>query len=162
MNDTEKPQLINPAICSTKVVAEILGCSTQHIRNLRQAGEVHEVARGKYDLKDVARYLMKASRENMSEFQRAKLENERQKIRRQRLVNDAAEGLTVPVEEAQVFIHGYTTELIQFLEAAKKSAGAHLNNDTRKKFYQKIADARAALAAKLETYRGNTGGTSGT
>lgn len=142
--------------CPTKVVAMVMDCSVQHIYNLRKAGELPEVSKGKYDLVVVGKYMLKNSRENMSEFQRAKLENEREKIRRQKIQNDEADGLLVPIEDVEVFIHGYTTKLIQFLEAAKKSAGALLDNDTRKKFYKKIANARTELANDLETYRDNT------
>jgi len=157
MTDKKPVSIPDISKCSTKTVAEILDCSTQHIRNLRKSGEIHETARGKYDLAEVAKYLMKNSRENMSEFQRAKLENEREKIRRQKIANDEADGLLVPIDDVQVFIHGYTTFLIQSLEAAKKSAGALVDASTRKKLYQKIADARAELADKLETFRGDTG-----
>lgn len=156
MNDKEPIPLADIHKTPTKLVAQIMDCSVQHIYNLRKAGELHETAKGKYDLHEVARYMLKNSRENMSEFQRAKLENEREKIRRQKIQNDEADGLLVPIEETQVFIHGYTTKLIQFLEAAKKSAGAHLDAATRKKFYKKIADARTELANDLEAHRGNT------
>lgn len=148
----KKPTLIDIKLCPTKVAAEVFGCSGQHLRDLVKAGEITQTGRGKYDLADIARYKAQSNAADMSDLQKAKLKSEQEKARRQKLQNDEADNYLIRSEQVADFLNGYTGEWIKFYESAKKSTGAELDNETRKKFFKKLDDGRAALARKLKAW----------
>ena len=156
---SDKKNLIDPTLCSAKVTAEIFGCTPQHLGNLKRKGEIKQTGRGKYDLREVATYMLQANTADMSDLQKAKLDSEQQKARRQKLQNDEAAGDLIRSSEVAEFLHGYTSEMLNFYEGAKKSTGAELDNDTRKKFFKKLDDGRTAMARKLQAWVADSLGT---
>lgn len=147
-----KTTTIEVELCSTKVAAEIFGCSGQHLRDLAKSGEVSQTGRGKYDLRELAQYMLQANKADLSEMQKARLKNEEQKARKHKLQNDELDKKLIRAEEVDIFLRGYTGEIIQFYEAVKKKTGAMLNNETRKKFFKAHEDQRTILADKLAAW----------
>ena len=147
-----KNELIDPGLCSTKAAAEIFGCSGQHLRDLAKAGEIKQTARGKYSLREVAAYMMQANKADMSDLQKAKLKSQQEKARRQTMQNDETAKQLIRVDEVRYFLHGFTSEMIRFVEALKKRTGATLDNETRKKFFRALEAERSEMSGKLQTW----------
>jgi len=156
---SDKKNLIDIGVCPAKVAAEVFGCTPQHLGNLKRKGEINQTGRGKYDLRELAAYMLQANTADMSDLQKAKLDSEQQKARRQKLQNDESAGDLIRSSEVAEFLNGYTGEWINFYEAAKKSTGADLDNETRKKFFKKLDEGRAGLARKLQAWVAHSLGT---
>lgn len=152
----KKNTTVEVELCPTNMAAEIFGCSGQHLRDLVKQGEISQTGRGKYDLREVAQYMLQANKADMSEMQKAKLKGEREKARKTKLENDENDKMLIRAEEVVTFVHGYTGELIQFVEALKKKTGALLDNETRNKFFKAHEQERSALAEKLKAWISDT------
>lgn len=152
----KKNTAVEVELCPTKVAAEIFGCSGQHLRDLVKQGEITQTGRGKYDLREVAQYMLQANKADMSEMQKAKLKGEREKARKTKLENDENDKLLIRASDVYTFTHGYTGELIQFVEALKKKTGALLDNETRIKFFKAHEQGRTAMAQKLQAWVSDT------
>ena len=148
----KKQKPIDYRACPSKITAEIFGCSVQHLGQLKLKGEIKQVSRGKYDLRQVAEYFLQNQKTSLTDLQKAKLKSEQEKARRQKLANDETEGLLIKSTDVADFLNGFTGEVFNFYESAKKSTGADLTNDARKKFFEKLDHARTALASKLEAW----------
>ena len=148
----KKQKPIDYTACTAKVTAEIFGCSVQHLGQLKLKGEIKQVSRGKYDLRQVAEYFLQNQKTSLTDLQKAKLKCEQEKARSQKLANDETDGLLIRSTDVADFLNGFTGEIFKFYESAKKSTGAELTHDNRKKFFEKLDHARAALAKKLEAW----------
>lgn len=134
----------------------MFGCSLQHLRNLKRTGEISDAGRGKYNLYEVAKYMLQANVADMTDLQKARLDRELEGARAAKRENDLADGLLVPVADIEIFLNGYTGEWVRFINSIRKSTGALLNNEQRKEFYRKHENALTTMADKLKTYRDNS------
>lgn len=153
-NTPAKP--VDIAKCPTAATATIFGCSAQHLRNLTAKGAIKQTARGKYDLAEVAAYMMQANEADMAPIQKAKLDTELEKARRQKRLNDEEAGKLVPVEAVREFAYGYTGELVQMLESIKKTSTALIPASQRPAFNEKFDHARTQLAKRFKTFTSDT------